>query len=154
MRFPTMVSEVMDIIVKALSKERDYTLEIVESIIDSEQYYHFTNDDDYNTNRSGIVAGEGQGRPGPGGPNGQPPNPNMQNPNDPRNDPRHPQHDPRSQSIIVKPDLPFSGKGGSVFVAEMRKRIDEYFEIVLRSVKDSVPKACGFFLVRKSENVL
>ena len=37
MRFPTMVSEVMDIIVKALSKERDYTLEIVESIIDSEQ---------------------------------------------------------------------------------------------------------------------
>lgn len=69
MRFPTMVSEVMDIIVKALSKERDYTLEIVESIIDSEQYYHFTNDDDYNANRSGIVAGE-QSRPGPGGPNG------------------------------------------------------------------------------------
>ena len=42
MRFPTMVSEVMDIIVKALSKERDYTLEIVESIIDSEQYYHLS----------------------------------------------------------------------------------------------------------------
>ena len=56
--------------------------------------------------------------------------------------------------MVQKPDLPFSGKGGSVFVAEMRKRIDEYFEIVLRSVKDSVPKACGFFLVRKSENVL
>lgn len=36
----------------------------------------------------------------------------------------------------------------------MRKRIDEYFEIVLRSVKDSVPKTCGFFLVRKSETVL
>lgn len=78
----------------------------------------------------------------------------MQNPNDPRNDPRHPQYDGRSQSMVQKPELPFSGKGGSVFVAEMRKRIDEYFEIVLRSVKDSVPKACGFFLVRKSENVL
>lgn len=36
----------------------------------------------------------------------------------------------------------------------MRKRIDEYFEISLRSVKDSVPKSCGFFLVRKSETVL
>jgi hypothetical protein len=32
----------------------------------------------------------------------------------------------------------------------MRKRIDAYFEIVLRNVKDSVPKAIGYFLVRKS----
>jgi len=36
----------------------------------------------------------------------------------------------------------------------MRKRIDHYFDIVLRSVKDSVPKAIGFFLVKKSQDVL
>jgi len=36
----------------------------------------------------------------------------------------------------------------------MRKRIDDYFVIVQRSVKDSVPKAIGWFLVRKSEEVL
>lgn len=36
----------------------------------------------------------------------------------------------------------------------MRKRIDQYFTIVLRSVKDSVPKAIGFFLVKKSQEVL
>jgi hypothetical protein len=29
----------------------------------------------------------------------------------------------------------------------MRKRIDQYFELVLRNVKDSVPKAIGYFLV-------
>ena len=46
-RFPVMIGEVMEIIVKALSKERDATLELVEAIIDSEQYYHFTNDADY-----------------------------------------------------------------------------------------------------------
>lgn len=41
-------------------------------------------------------------------------------------------------------------KGGNVFVNEMRKRIDAYFEIVLRNVRDSIPKAIGFFLVKKS----
>ena len=41
-----------------------------------------------------------------------------------------------------------------MFVQEMRKRIDAYFDIVLRSVKDSVPKAIGYFLVRKSQDVL
>ena len=56
--------------------------------------------------------------------------------------------------MVQNPNLPFSGKGGSAFVNEMRKRIDQYFEIVLRSVKDSIPKSVGFFLVRKSETVL
>ena len=36
----------------------------------------------------------------------------------------------------------------------MRKRIDQYFTIVLRSVKDSVPKAIGYFLVKKSQEIL
>jgi len=43
-RFPSMVPEVMDIIVKVLQKERDNAREIVEAIIDSECNYHFTND--------------------------------------------------------------------------------------------------------------
>ena len=41
-----------------------------------------------------------------------------------------------------------------MFVSEMRKRIDAYFEIVLRNVKDSIPKAIGYFLVKKSQEVL
>lgn len=36
----------------------------------------------------------------------------------------------------------------------MRTRIDAYFEIVLRNVRDSIPKAIGFFLVKKSQDVL
>ena len=35
-RFPTMIPEIMDIIVKCLSKERDHAREVVEAIIDSE----------------------------------------------------------------------------------------------------------------------
>ena len=36
----------------------------------------------------------------------------------------------------------------------MRSRIDSYFSIVLRNVKDSIPKAIGYFLVRKSQDSL
>ena len=31
---------------------------------------------------------------------------------------------------------------------ELRARIDAYFAIVVRNVRDSVPKAIGYFLVR------
>jgi len=46
-RFPSMVGEVMDIIVKVLQKERDECREVVEAIIDAEINYHFTNDADF-----------------------------------------------------------------------------------------------------------
>lgn len=37
---------------------------------------------------------------------------------------------------------------------QLRDRIDSYFALVLRNVKDSIPKAVGFFLVRKSQDKL
>jgi len=46
-RFPTMIPEVMDIITNVLIDEREKTRVIVESVIDSEQNYLFTNDMDY-----------------------------------------------------------------------------------------------------------
>lgn len=41
-----------------------------------------------------------------------------------------------------------------MFVQELRQRIDQYFSIVLRNVKDSIPKTIGFFMVRKSQDAL
>lgn len=46
------------------------------------------------------------------------------------------------------------GGGGNVFVIELRQRIDQYFAIVLRNVKDSIPKSIGHFMVRKSQDSL
>merc|ERR1719469_124245 len=40
------------------------------------------------------------------------------------------------------------------FVAEIRKRLDAYFAITIRSVRDSVPKAIGFYLVRSVQDKL
>ena len=138
-RFPTLIPEIMEIIIKCISKERDHAREIVEAIIDSEQNYLFTNDLDYKENKSTTILpddnngederdGRGSGpggHGGPGGPGGPPR----------RGEPPRPQ-------------------GGNVFVRELRTRIDSYFSIVLRSVKDSVPKAIGYFLVRMSQDKL
>ena len=135
-RFPTMIPEIMDIIIKVLSTERDKAREVVESIIDSEQNYLFTNDTQYRDNREQIVTeaiDDDPSRPG------QPGQPGGQMPNQPR--PRAPQQ-------------PSHYQGQNQFVNELRTRIDSYFAIVLRSVKDSIPKAIGYFLVRKSQESL
>jgi hypothetical protein len=57
-RFPSMIPEVMDIIVNVLQDEREKTRVIVESLIDAEQNYLFTNDTDYLSNRTDIVPQE------------------------------------------------------------------------------------------------
>jgi len=43
------------------------------------------------------------------------------------------------------------GRGADQFVLEMRKRVDHYFSIILRNMRDSIPKAIGCFLVRKPQ---
>ena len=56
-------------------------------------------------------------------------------------------------SILLKDDQN-SAQSENVFVQQLRDRIDSYFALVLRNVKDSIPKAVGFFLVRKSQDKL
>ncbi len=41
-----------------------------------------------------------------------------------------------------------------MFVREIRARIDAYFKIVVRNVRDSVPKIIGYFLVKASQEKL
>lgn len=122
-----MIPEIMDIIVKCLSKERDRAREVVEAIVDSEMHYLFTNDTGMQDNvieaASGGGAGNGGGMGGPGGHGG-----------------------PGGEGGMRQPPQ----RSSNPFVTEMRKRIDSYFSVVVRSVKDSVPKAIGYFLVKKS----
>lgn len=67
-----MISEMMEIIVRVLTKERERTREVVEAILDSEQEYLFTNDREYKDNRSEIVANPGGAQIDPNNPNPQP----------------------------------------------------------------------------------
>ena len=63
MRCPSIRPEIMDIICSVLQAERDHTREIVEAVIDAEQNYIFTNDDDYKVNRTSIVPQEDDNPP-------------------------------------------------------------------------------------------
>ena len=40
----------------------------------------------------------------------------------------------------------------TVFVMELRQRIDSYFNLVIRNVRDRVPKTIGHFLVKKCQD--
>ena len=42
---------------------------------------------------------------------------------------------------------PKRSNSNQVYVDEIRKRLDMYFKIIVRGIRDSVPKAIGFFLV-------
>jgi len=37
------------------------------------------------------------------------------------------------------------------FVKEIRVRLDNYFSIVIRNVRDTIPKIIGYHLVKKTE---
>jgi hypothetical protein len=39
-----------------------------------------------------------------------------------------------------------------LYVIELRKRIDTYFQIVIRNIRDQVPKIIGYFLVKESQD--
>lgn len=121
-----MIPEVMDIITQVLQAERDKCRDLLENVIDAEQNYLFTNDADYLMNRTDIVP-QPDNNPPPTGVNGQ----NNGGP-------------PVTQV--------FKGKqqSSNLFVREIRMRIDAYFKIVLRNIRDAVPKVIGYFLVKAS----
>jgi vacuolar protein sorting-associated protein 1 len=54
--------------------------------------------------------------------------------------------------IIPKADPKAKISAELIFVNEIRTRIDSYFKLVIRNVRDSVPKVIGHFLVRSIMN--
>jgi hypothetical protein len=77
-RFPSMIPEVMDIIIQVLQQEREKARYIVESEIDSEQNYLFTNDYEYLQNRTDIVPQADPNKPQNQNQPGQPGQPGQQ----------------------------------------------------------------------------
>jgi len=91
----------------------------------------FTNDLDYKENRSSIVPKEEE----------------------------VPQYDNNGNRIAPQKNQPMQPNqpqlsAQNVFVREIRARIDTYFRIVLRNVRDTVPKTVGYFLVKMSQEKL
>lgn len=137
MRFPAARGVVMEIICDVVGKERDHTREIVEAVIDAEQNYLFTNDLDYKSNRQSIVPGQDEEA--------------QFDPNNPNAQATGAQANGQQQQKAPARQAPNST---NVFVREIRARIDTYFKIVLRNVRDTVPKQIGYFLVKMSQEKL
>ena len=51
----------------------------------------------------------------------------------------------------TKNNQPNMGEGKSVFTRELRNRVDCYFKLILRNLRDSIPKALGYTLIRPIE---
>jgi len=95
-RFPQITDLIAEAITRVLQQEKEKARQIVESIIEAEQTYLFTNDVDYLTNRTNLI------------PSGEP------------------------NKVI--------SDSKNVFVMELRNRIDTFFKIVVRNMRDSIPK--------------
>ena len=44
------------------------------------------------------------------------------------------------------------GEGRSVFIREIRGRIEAYFKLIVRNLRDAIPKALGYTLLKPIEN--
>eukprot|EP00828_Plagiopyla_frontata_P003387 TRINITY_DN1098_c0_g1_i7.p3 TRINITY_DN1098_c0_g1~~TRINITY_DN1098_c0_g1_i7.p3 ORF type:complete len:156 (+),score=34.88 TRINITY_DN1098_c0_g1_i7:179-646(+) len=54
-------------------------------------------------------------------------------------------------SIIPQQQLNETMDANRAFIRELRLRIDAYFDLVVHNVRDTVPKAIGYFLVKASQ---
>lgn len=52
----------------------------------------------------------------------------------------------KSQSYVKKDE-----NTNSIFVKEIRQRLDNYYAIVIRNIRDTVPKIIGYHLIKKTE---
>ena len=56
-----------------------------------------------------------------------------------------------NKSKTTKNNQPNMGEGKSIFIRELRNRVDSYFRLIVRNLRDSIPKALGYTLIRPIE---
>ncbi|KAJ1605628.1 dynamin-like protein, partial [Cryptosporidium canis] len=178
-RFPKLSDQILDRSQEILLQEKENTKTILEQLVEAETGYLFTNDSKYLTEHGSVINNSqgnpndpngaktgqtgGNGMQDPGmmqvGPDGQPIS---------REQTKTAQIFSQVQQTVgnvtnsLSANLwsqdPFSQNKDSnkrktrysqVFLKEIRKRLDSYFSIVVRNIRDSVPKIIGHFLVRQ-----
>ena len=129
-RFPQAINDMTDLVSNYLVEERDKTKYLIDCVVDMEINYLFTNDYDYLNNfttfipkqsRSSQGSGLSNDKDGKGG--------NNNSPNE------------------MKPQPPIDVK--NLFIKEIRNRIEAYFKLIVRNLRDSIPKIMGNFLVKE-----
>ncbi|KAH0488116.1 MAG: LOW QUALITY PROTEIN: hypothetical protein KVP17_002434 [Porospora cf. gigantea B] len=150
-RFPGLEVRVMDLSQQITQLEKEKTKEILANYIHAETGYLFTNDRSYlsfHAQMGTVLPTEMQEN------NTSPPDPS-----------RLAKLAQGAGQVAVTAQQSVSGMWPSPpeetkpkysihFINEIRQRLDGYFEIVIRNIRDSVPKIIGCFLVRSLQDTL
>jgi vacuolar protein sorting-associated protein 1 len=140
-RFPKLAEQVLDLTAQIFYREREAARLVIENVVASETGYLFTNDVRYLTDHGSMQKIFAQNQPPAPGASAPPATPAPP--------PKAPQV---PQSLYEQPAR--RGRYSGPYIAEIRARLDSYFDLVLRNVRDSVPKAVGYFLVRQVQDKL
>ena len=131
-RFPQAINELTDLVTNYLTEERDKTKYLVDSIVDMEINYLFTNDYEYLNNFTTFIPKHQRA----------PINNNMENKNQESGN-------NNQMNNEIRPQPPLDAK--NIFIKEIRNRIEAYFKLIVRNLRDSIPKIMGNFLVKEIE---
>ena len=122
-RFPQAVNDMSELVSNYLIEERDKTKYLIDSVVDMEINYLFTNDYEYLNNFTTFM------------------------PKAQRQAIQNNQGQPGQQQ---QPLPPIDAK--TVFIKEIRSRIEAYFKLIVRNLRDSIPKLMGNYLVKEIED--
>ena len=133
-RFPQAVNDMSDLVSNYLMEERDKTKYLIDSIVEMEINYLFTNDYDYLNNYTTFIPKQSQQNM-----SNSPSGSDINNKNNINNN--------NNMNNEIKPQQPFDAK--TLFIKEIRNRIEAYFKLIVRNLRDSIPKVMGNFLVKE-----
>ena len=134
-RFPQAINDMTDLVTNYLIEERDKTKYLIDSVVDMEINYLFTNDYEYLNNFTTFIPK-----------NQRPVNPNN---NQPGQQGQAGQGVGNNNNNEIRPQPPIDPK--TIFIKEIRNRIEAYFKLIVRNLRDSIPKIMGNFLVKEIE---
>ncbi|CAD7925244.1 unnamed protein product [Amoebophrya sp. A120] len=162
-RFPELGEKVFELSNRIIDEERLKTKAIVEDAVNSATGYFFTNDDLY------LIA-HGAMQPTAGGSGGGGTAADIANrqaaemqeeAEDPNVGGYYKMKDNMSQKyaeakayLTGNKTKNFQSKYSQAFLRDIRNRLEAYFKLVVRSLREAVPKAIGCFLVRSFQEKL
>ena len=131
-RFPQAVNDMTDLVTNYLIEERDKTKYLIDSVVDMEINYLFTNDYEYLNNFTTFI-------------------PKHQRPvnNNAGNNNNQPGQGAGNNNNEIRPQPPVDAK--NIFIKEIRNRIEAYFKLIVRNLRDSIPKIMGNYLIKEIE---
>ena len=128
-RFPQAINDMGELISNYFTEERNKTKYLVDKVVDMEINYLFTNDYEYLSNFTTFIPKQR--------------NYNQQNNNNQDNINNNKINNKINNSPPVDPK--------TLFITEIRNRIEAYFKLIVRNLRDSIPKIIGNNLVREIE---